>query len=383
MISITLKHLLINNQKQIGLKHSANNLVEKILKGVDGVKWSEEFAMYYLLNNKRNFHLIMETFKGIAWINLQQFTGRGNGKSEGINSLKDLRSRELPASWRTCPNSFLDKLELGNYSLQTARTYVSLFERFINHYKDIPLIEITENEVQRYLLMIHQKGGSISMVNQLINAIKFYYEQVMGMPNRFYSIERPKKKKTLPKVLSLEEIRALIQVTENIKHRCIIALLYSAGLRRGELLQLKIKDIDSKRMVIHVREGKGMKDRITLLSRHLLSDLRKYYKIYRPQEYLFEGKHKRPYSATSVCKILDKAARKAKLKKKVHPHMLRHSFATHLLENKTDLRYIQTLLGHSSVKTTEQYAYVAQNSLNGIQSPLDSLYLDEQKNKTT
>jgi site-specific recombinase XerD len=378
MISITLKHLVIQSEKQIGLKYSANQLVEKILKGVDGLKWSEEFGLYYLLNNTANFKLIMDTFKGIAWINLQQFTGQSKGKGEGITSLKDFRSRDLPQSWRVCPKAFLDQLELGHYSLQTARVYVSLFERFINHYKAYPLVEITEHEIQRYLLMIQQKGCSISMVNQTINAIKFYYENVLGMPNRFYSINRPQKKKSLPKVLSIEEVKALIEVTDNIKHRCIISLLYSSGLRRGELLNLKISDIDSKRMVINVREGKGLKDRITLLSNHILTDLRTYYKLYRPQEYLFEGAHKRQYSATSVCKILDKAARKAKLRKKVHPHMLRHSFATHLLENNTDLRYIQSLLGHGSVKTTERYAHVAKKSLEGIKSPLDSLFLKEQ-----
>lgn len=329
MISITLKHLLIDGKKQIGLKFTTSRLIDSILKGVDGVKWSEEFGMYYLRNTKENFNLIMETFRGIAWINLQQFTGKSKGNGEGITSLKDFRSRKLAVGWRACPKVYLDQLELGHYSLQTARTYVSLFERFINHYKGLSLVKITENEIQAYLLMIQQKGCSISMINQTINAIKFYYENVMGMPNRFYSIERPKRKKLLPKVLSIEEIKVLIEVTKNIKHRCIISLLYSAGLRRGELLNLKITDIDSHRMVINVREGKGSKDRITVLSDYLLKELRAYYKIYRPKEYLFEGAHQRKYSGTSVCKILEKAARKAKLKKKIHPHMLRHSFATH------------------------------------------------------
>lgn len=378
MISITLKHLLIDGKKQIGLKFTTSRLIDSILKGVDGVKWSEEFGMYYLRNTKENFNLIMETFRGVAWINLQQFTGKSKGHGEGITSLRDFRSRKLVKGWRACPKLYLDQLELGHYSIQTARTYVSLFERFINHYKDLPLVKITENEIQAYLLMIQQKGCSISMINQTINAIKFYYENVMGMPNRFYSIERPKRKKSLPKVLSIEEIKVLIEVTKNIKHRCIISLLYSAGLRRGELLNLKITDIDSHRMVIHVREGKGSKDRITVLSDYLLKELRAYYKIYRPKEYLFEGAHQRKYSGTSVCKILEKAARKAKLKKKIHPHMLRHSFATHLLESNTDLRYIQSLLGHSSVKTTERYAHVAKKNLEGIKSPLDSLFLKQQ-----
>ena len=373
MIPITLKHLVIQNEKQIGLKYQSNQLIEKILKGVEGLKWSEEFGMYYLLNKTENFKVIMDTFKGIAWINLQQFTGKSKGYGDSITSLKDFRSRTLPDGWRACPTNYLDQLELGHYSLQTAKTYVSLFERFINHYKDISLIEIAESEIQRYLIMIQQKGYSISMVNQTINAIKFYYENVLGMPNRFYAIDRPRKKKTLPKVLAIEEIKRLIEVTENIKHRCIISLLYSSGLRRGELLNLKLNDIDSNRMIINIRDGKGLKDRITVLSEHILTDLRKYYKAYRPKEYLFEGAHNRQYSGTSVCKILTNSARKAKLNKNIHPHMLRHSFSTHLLESGVDIMYIQLLLGHSDVSTTEIYTKVSSRNLSKIKNPLDEL----------
>ncbi len=376
MISITLKHLMIKGEKQIGLRYESNKLIEQILKGVDGIQWSEDFGMPYLKNSKENFKNIMDTFRGVAWINLQQFTGNSKGHGNQINSLKDLRSRDLPEEWRVCPKSYLDRLELGHYSIQTARTYVSLFERFINHYKEMPLNEIGEEEINRYLIMTQQKGYSHSMINQLINAIKFYYEVVMGMPNRFYSVSRPKKRKKLPKVLSLEEIEAMLCSTTNIKHKCIIGLLYSAGLRRSELLNLKIEDIDSKRMVIYIKDGKGLKDRVTVLSEKILQDLRKYYRKYEPKNYLFEGQFGRRYTGTSVSRVIENAARIAGLRKKVNPHMLRHSFATHLLENNIDLRYIQTLLGHGSVKTTEIYTHVAQKKIDGIKSPLDSLFLD-------
>jgi len=189
----------------------------------------------------------------------------------------------------------------------------------------------------------------------MINSIKFYYEVVKGMPNRFYSIERPRKKEALPKVISLEEVKGIILNTNNIKHKCIVSLLYSAGLRRSELLNLKLQDIDSKRMSILVKNSKGGKDRVTLLNENVLKDLRKYYKEWKPQKYLFEGKEGTQYSATSVVKIIKNSAKKAGINKSVSPHILRHSFATHLLENGTDLRYIQELLGHSSSKTTEIY----------------------------
>lgn len=156
-----------------------------------------------------------------------------------------------------------------------------------------------------------------------------------------------------------------------MKHRCIISLLYSAGLRRGELLNLEVDHIDSERMMIRVSQGKGMKDRYTLLSEQLLDDLREYYKVYRPKKFLFEGEQGKRYSSTSVGKIVSRSARKAGIRKRVTPHTLRHSFATHLLENGTDLRYIQSLLGHSSSKTTEIYTHVAMNSVRKIKNPLD------------
>jgi len=164
------------------------------------------------------------------------------------------------------------------------------------------------------------------------------------MPNRFYSIERPRKETKLPKVLSKEDVLSMINCTRNLKHKCIISLLYSTGLRRGELLNLKLIDIDSKRMVIRVEGAKGNKDRFTLLSEDLLPDLRKYYKIYQPKKYLIEGQNGGKYSGTSVEKIVMRAAKWGNVKQRVTPHMLRHSFATHLLESGVDLRYIQTLL---------------------------------------
>ena len=191
------------------------------------------------------------------------------------------------------------------------------------------------------------------------------------MPNRFYSIERPRKKQTLPKVLAKEEVKAMIACTRNIKHRCIISLLYSAGLRRSELLNLKLTDIDSNRMLIRIEGAKGGKDRMTLLSESVLNNLRTYFKEYQPKNWLFEGPRQEQYSGSSVGRIIMNASKNAGIRKKVTPHMLRHSFATHLMENGTDLRYIQTLLGHSSSKTTEIYTHVAVNSFKSIKNPLD------------
>lgn len=191
------------------------------------------------------------------------------------------------------------------------------------------------------------------------------------MPSRFYAIERPMKRERLPEVISKQDAKAMISATQNIKHRCILSILYSAGLRRNELINLKITNIDSKRMLINIKNGKGGKDRYSLLSRSVLEDLRKYYVEYKPKKYLFEGANGGTYSSTSINKIVEKAATRAGIRKKMTPHMLRHSFATHLLEAGTDLRHIQVLLGHNSSKTTEIYTHVAINSFNNIKNLLD------------
>jgi len=259
--------------------------------------------------------------------------------------------------------------------MNTAKTYIQLFEKFINHYKKIELSSIDENDIRLYMQHLVQHGKSNSYINQMINSIKFYYEVVLQMPNRFYSIERPRKREALPKVISLEEVQSIIKNTNNIKHKCIVSLLYSAGLRRSELLNLKPEDIDSKRMVITVLHGKGNKDRLTILSQSVLDDLRIYFKAWQPKTYLFEGKPGEQYSGSSISKIIYNACHKAKIRKRVTPHMLRHSFATHLLENGTDLRYIQVLLGHSSSKTTEIYTQVAINNIKTIKSPIELLNL--------
>ena len=201
--------------------------------------------------------------------------------------------------------------------------------------------------------------------------VKFYYEKVVEMPNRFYSIDRPLKEDRLPKTLNKEEVQKILLCTQNLKHRCILTLLYSAGLRKQELLNLKITDIDSKRMFIQINGGKGKKDRVTVLSQKCLNELRKYFKAYKPECYLFEGSPGQPYNPTSVSRILSRSARIAGIRKRVTPHMLRHSFATHLLEAGTDIRYIQTLLDHNSIKTTEVYTRVSLGHMQEIKSPLD------------
>ena len=370
--SITLKHLLIKQQKCIGLLFNADKVIDALVKELPNPKWSNEFKMPYILNTKANQNLIFNTFRGIAWINCNYFFQDRilNHDNEDID-LKWIDKRKKKESFKRCPDDYLQKLKLKKYANNTVRSYVSRFEEFINYYRDIDLINLNENDVREYLQKLIDEERSNSYINLSINAIKFYYEMVLGMPYRFYSIERPRKEFKLPKVLSKEEVLAIIKHTNNIKHRCIVSLLYSAGLRRSELLNLKMENIDSKRMLIKVKQAKGNKDRNTVLNQSVLDDLRKYYKINSPKTYLFEGNLPgKKYSPSGVLKVVSEAAERAGIRERVSPHMLRHSFATHLLENGTDLRYIQLLLGHNSTKTTEIYTHVASNTFAEIKDLL-------------
>jgi len=370
--SITLKHLLIDNKKCIGLQYHADRITQALVNQLPGLQWSDQFNMHYIPNNESNLTLLFKKLKGFVWINGNYFF-RDKPLKDSVETLgvEWYRNRKYKEGFRQCPEDYLRKLELKKYSISTVKNYVKCFEAFINHYKDEELIALNENDIRDYLQKLVQEKRSTSYINQAINAIKFYYEVVLGMPNRFYDIERPRKEYKLPKVLSKQEAIAIIDNTNNIKHRCIVSLLYSSGLRRSELLNLKINDIDSNRMLIKIKQAKNNKDRLTVLSQSVLDDLRIYYQAYKPKIYLFEGLEPgKKYSPSSVLKIVYRAGIKARIKEKVSPHMLRHSFATHLLENGTDLRHIQILLGHNSTKTTEIYTHVATNTFMNVKDLL-------------
>ena len=271
------------------------------------------------------------------------------------------------------PSGYLELLRRKRYSQSTISTYTNYFLDFIRYHTAENLDAITYQQINDYILeLIEHKNISVSQQNQRINAIKFYYEKVLGRRKQYIRISRPRKESRLPTVLTLQEVEKILHLTKNLKHRCILMTIYSGGLRRSELINLKVEDIDSKRMLIKVCGAKGKKDRYTLLSERLLSELREYYLQYKPGYWLFEGQDKGKYSATSVERLFRDAVTRARICKYVTPHSLRHSFATHLLEQGTNLRYIQELLGHASTKTTQIYTRVASNALMKIRNPLDT-----------
>ena len=201
---ISLRHLLINGEKQIGMLFHPDKIIQNFIKTLPNVKWSKKFGMAFIPNTSQNLSLIYKTFKGVAWIDGKYFflnKPLNNPVREKKQfSIAEFRKRQLPKDYRPCPEEYLQKLELKKYSTNTARTYTAMFEGFINHYKEKDIIDLGEVEIRDYVINKISKQVSDSQINQVINSIKFYYEVVLGMPNRFYQIERPKKKDKLPVV---------------------------------------------------------------------------------------------------------------------------------------------------------------------------------------
>lgn len=276
------------------------------------------------------------------------------------------------------PQTYREKykkvLELKRYSINTQRAYLSSFEGFLVYYSGEDIDSLTDEDADKYFTyLVTKRRVSAAIQKQAINAVKFYYEKVLNRPVMHFLYKRPKKEKRLPVILSEREISGMIKAIKNLKHRTIVMIIYSSGLRLSELLNLKIDDVDFERMLIRVASGKGNKDRYTILSPRLLDIIDRYIYAYRPSVYLFEGQYGGRYSAKSVQNIVKRAVVAAGITKHATVHTLRHSFATHLLENGTDLRYIQELLGHKSSKTTEIYTHVSKKSIGRIRSPLDNI----------
>lgn len=252
-----------------------------------------------------------------------------------------------------------------------------MFKDFINYFPEKDIEALTETDIQVYQnYLVRIKKVSSSTQNQVINAIKFYFEKVKGGKRTVYTLERPIKESKLPQVLSKKEVMAILGSVHNVKHKAMLYLAYSGGLRAGELINLRKEDIDSESMRLFIRGGKGKKDRVTLLSKKALNLLRIYYREYKPVNWLFDGQNGQQYSLSSLRSVFNQAVKRAQISKRVTLHTLRHSFATHLLEKGTDLRYIQVLLGHNSSKTTEIYTHITHKGMNKITSPLDELDMD-------
>ncbi|PRY05352.1 site-specific recombinase XerD [Pontibacter ummariensis] len=349
--------------------------VYETLKYCKLATWQQEQKCFAIPEGGQHIQQLAEELEGGSWLWLSQEL-----VVRDVVLLRRLweQTYKKGLGYLTCPIGYLEKLFLLNYSMNTIRTYHSLLLRFLNSYKDKGMEQVnafTEEDINQYHRQLVQAGRySCSFVNQSINAVKFYYQRLLGRHEvQLNKVERPEKPDRLPTVLSKQEVKRILEATDNLKHRCMLQLLYAGGLRIGEVINLRLTDVQSDRNLLLIRGGKGKKDRTTVLSQKLLENLRQYYKEYRPKAWLFEGQFGGQYTADSLRNVFQACRKKAGVKTNATPHTLRHSFATHLLEQGTDLRYIQTLLGHRSSKTTEVYTHVTSYALDKIVSPLDNL----------
>lgn len=326
-------------------------LIEQLKKSLP-VKWSASKKAWYITDR-------------------QQFRSLFNlpPKAVGKNALLSISETNQPAFAK-----LQEQLQLKGYSENTMKVYSLAFAQLLYTIKDYPADQLSPEQLRSYLLYCKKKLKlSEAQIHSRINAIKFYYEQVLKQDHFLSDVPRPKEPSKLPKVLSTSDIKKLLNATTNLKHKLILKIAYGMGLRVSEIINLKITDIDSKRMQVLIERSKGKKDRYTNLPTSLLVDLRAYYREYRPEKYLFEGIYGEQYSIRSAQEVFKSALKKAGIKKPVGIHALRHSYATHALENGTDIYFIKELLGHNQIKTTEKYLHVSNRNIAKVKSPLDGL----------
>ncbi len=264
-----------------------------------------------------------------------------------------------------------NQLKLRNYSPKTCQSYININLNFLEWTKKSPR-DINNNDIKRYLENRRHSGASASTISVILNALKFYYQKILKR-KFFVDIQHPKKSQTLPVVLNLKEISQLLNCIENQKHRLALSIMYGSGLRVAEIANLKVGDLDFERKVIHVKLGKGNKDRITILPTKLADELKTFVNNKLTNDYVITGRKDHHLTVRSLQKVFAKALKQAKIKKPATCHSLRHSFATHLLENGTDIRYIQKLLGHKKLETTQIYTQVTNKAIQNLLSPFDLL----------
>lgn len=371
---ITLRPFVHKDVPQIGIYFDYDDAVKAYIRQLNGVLWSKTHKTFYIANtsdNKRRLYLFLRAKNW--YVDYSAMKDVTKTESPVADSAKAVKLPVLDDERRMLMEKFKRWMEQKRLSTHTVNTYLEVTIQFLK-YVQLKQLPISTKLIEAFNYdYIVAPGKSISYQNQCINGVKKYLEYT-GQLVAIINIERPRKERRLPEVLSLADVKAIMDHTTNLKHKTLLALLYSGGLRIGEAINLKVTDIDSKRMLIHIKMAKGKKDRHTLLSPMFLTLLREYYKAYKPKVYLFEGQFEGLYSAKSAQQVLKKSLRLAGIhNRRITLHTLRHSFATHLLENGTDLRYIQTLLGHSSPKTTMIYTHVSSTSIQKIKNPFDSL----------
>lgn len=383
METIVLKPFHHRGEECVGIYFTRHPIIEAQIKKISKVKWSQTHYCWYMACNRESYDLLI---KGLG--------EKGNVDTSLLRTYLLQRKALVPATQKTIApatfgmllefplnganlmalKKFRDMMVLMGYSVNTIRNYCNEFHQLLRLLGDRFVNDLKKEQLLSYLLwLLEKRGCSETKVHTSVNAIKFYFEKVEGREKEFYDLPRPKKPFNLPAILAEEEVLALIQQVKNLKHKTLLMAGYAGGLRVSEIIHLKIHDIDSKRMMIHLQGAKGKRDRMVPLSKKLLEALRVYYLAYKPKEYIFESSAGGMYSARSAQSVLQAAKKEAGIIKKGSIHMLRHSYATHLMESGTDIRIIQELLGHNSIRTTMLYTHVSKKDIGKIESPLDKL----------
>ncbi|MFD2823951.1 site-specific tyrosine recombinase/integron integrase [Lacinutrix iliipiscaria] len=375
---ITLKSKRHHNVEQIVICFKYDDKIIDLVKTIPGRKWSLSLKSWYVKHSPKALQIIKNTLKDYT---INDYILESNHKKQEYH-----HTTSLTKGQKTIINYFKKYLRGKRYSESTIETYTFLVADFIAYYYKNRIEDLTNRHVERYIEDIYIKRlYSISKQRQFISALKVFKQFYPNIKIEALELVRPKRNKQLPTVLSLEEVIQIISVTKNLKHRAIIALIYSCGFRISELINLELNHIDIDRRQITIKNSKGRKDRYVIIAESFLPLLHNYLHTYKPKKYFAEGRNEGKYSPESIRAFLRTSCRTAEIKKRVTPHTLRHSYATHLLEQGTDLRYIQSLLGHAKPETTMIYTHVAKKDLLAIQSPLDHAVkhiMETQKDKT-
>jgi integrase/recombinase XerD len=397
MITVIVERVVHDSGIRVALRFPYDEEVIKIVRSFPDHTWDKGLNYWHIAQSPGIDRKIIEALIGVARIEFRSdrkkrvieklrekvdSTSPGVIQVDHVSKLPGISHSEAGSKDQKLSQSALEDIEryrswLNSHRFphNTVRTYISMMEAFLRFVSPKVASECTADDLLRMVNdYVLQRGLSYSFQNQLISAVKKFYKEVCRYQIDPGTFTRPRSRHKLPNVLSKEEVKKILSAPMNEKHRVILSLIYGCGLRRSEVLMLESKDIDRDRMLLTVRQAKGFKDRIVPVSVKLVEIIDAYVTRYCPVLYLFEGQRKGdPYSATSVEKVFKMACEKAGIKKEITLHGLRHSYATHLLEAGTDLRYIQELLGHKSSKTTEIYTHVTEKSIQKIRTPFDDL----------
>lgn len=389
MHTVTATPVFHRGQDVIALKFTPNHQIESAIRKLKGIKWTQTHKAWYLPFSNDNYQSILNTVEPLAKLDdeaIKEYLQKKK-KVRAVLPRPDIITTKPVlnnVSWKLSNENlsalkrFVEELKLKAYSPSTIKTYRNELLQLLQILKKKEINDLTPDDLRRYFLYCFEKLKlSENTLHSRINAVKFYFEQVLKREKFFWEIPRPKKAGILPKVLSENELSRLFNAATFLKHKAILFTAYSAGLRVSEVIRLKWKHIDRQRSQILIEQAKGKKDRYVTLSPVLEDILTSYYRKskLKPKIFVFEsGVEGQAYSQRSAQAVFQMAKQKAGIKKEVGFHSLRHSFATHLLEKGTDVRFIQELLGHFSIKTTTRYLHVAKEKLVVIESPLDSLW---------